>query len=732
MMRKTFLIAVLLLVQLLVLSSPTMAMDKGDFKDQPTLLVAKNVDYNKELGVITATGDVEIEHSGRILHADKVSYCEKTNRVAAEGNVKIFEPNGEVIFMDHVNLSGDLKDGIIDEIKMILSDDSKFLAAKAKREGGTQSTFDRAVYSPCLVCKTDSNNQPLWQIKARRVVWDEKTEDIIYTDASMEFKGVPFLYTPYLRHPAPNVKRRSGLLAPFFGGSASYGTLIGVPYYWVIDRSSDATVTPMMVGSRPMLGLEYRQLFTKGRFRLNGSMTDGNRTTGTDAQPQTQSNRFRGHITGDGLAELDKNWRTGFSLERASDQTYLKKYGHLGLSGKNVLISKGYLEGFWNRSYATTQGYTFQGLRQVDSNAATPIILPKADFNYLSQPDQWGGVWTADGNVLALSRREGNDMQRVSLTSGWYAPYYSSLGHVVTSGFKLRGDYYHINDYQYSSSPDTFDGSLGRTFAQAYTNADWPFIKIVDGTRYVIEPRIGLVASPQVGYPQKLPNEDTRVIEFNDLNLMSDSRFAGLDRIDGGSRFNYGLNLAAYTHRFGNADLFFGQSLAFTQPRDYLKDTGMHNKVSDYVGRLKFTYQDWLILRERVLMERKHFSAKRNEVSALIGKPWLRFGADYILLPKITNDPLDKKGEQVRFSLSSEFTPNWSAMVSTTRELGKGGGTLAEQVGLQYKDECFTVNTTLEKTFYYDRDMRPGLTLMCRFVFKNLGEFKQGTRVDGN
>jgi LPS-assembly protein len=726
-LSKRFLLAVTLIE---VTCSTVARTDEKLFHPKtPTLLLAEQLRNDRNEGVTIAEGAVEVEHGGRVLQADRVIYNEKTNKVKAQGNVRIFELNGEIIFVDEAELSGDLKEGLIKEIKVILTDDSKMIAALAKREGGKKSTFDQAIYSPCKVCKATPYKPPLWQIKAQRVVWDEQTEDITYTDAFMEFKGVPIFYTPYLRHPAPTVKRRSGILSPFFGGAASYGMLIGVPYFWAIAQDKDITITPMMVGSRPMLGLEYRQRFTKGRFMLGGSMTNASRVSGTNKNPKTENNTFRGHIIGDGLLELDQNWRAVFQLERASDSSYLKKYSHLNMASKNVLITKGYLEGFWNRSYATAQAYTFQGLREVDSSATTPIIFPKADFNYISQPGRWGGVWTFDGNVLALSRREGTDMQRLSTIGGYYVPYHSAWGHVCTTGFKVRSDYYHVTDHRPTANDSTLEGSRGRAFAQAYSNIDWPFIRIAESTRFIIEPRIGLVASPNVGVPLKLPNEDSRITELNDLNMMSESRFAGLDRIDGGTRVNYGLNLAAYTQNYGNADAFFGQSMALHQPREYLRDTGMDKKLSDYVGRLKFTYTDWLTLHTRVLLDRSRFKSRRIEFTGLFGKPILQAGVDYILLPRIASDPFDKKGEQIRLTLSSKFTENWSAIIGSTRELGKGGGMLSQEAGIQYEDECFTVNTTVQKTFYKDRDLVPGITVMLRFIFKNLGDFQQGTNL---
>ena len=68
--------------------------------------------------------------------------------------------------------------------------------------------MENVVYSPCDVCRS---KDPLWQIKARKVKHDAKNQDVYYNDAFIEVKGVPVFYTPFLSHPDPSVKRRSGL-----------------------------------------------------------------------------------------------------------------------------------------------------------------------------------------------------------------------------------------------------------------------------------------------------------------------------------------------------------------------------------------------------------------------------------------------------------------------------------------------------------------------------------------
>ena len=60
------------------------------------------------------------------------------------------------------------------------------------------------------------------------------------------------------------------------------------------------------------------------------------------------------------------------------------------------------------------------------------------------------------------------------------------------------------------------------------------------GGTQTITPRVQLVASPRA-VNNGIPNEDSRSIELEDINLFDLNRFPGFDRWEGGSRVTYGL-----------------------------------------------------------------------------------------------------------------------------------------------------------------------------------------------
>jgi LPS-assembly protein len=180
----------------------------------PMLMNADDLRYDESTGVVTARGNIELSQGERVLIADLVSYNRTTDTVTAIGNVSLMEPNGEVLFSNYAVLQNELKTGVIENLRVLLSDGSRVAANHAERTAGGRKIMEQGVFSPCSLCRKDPTRAPLWQIKANKIIHHETRNDIEYRGAVLEMFGVPVLYTPYLVHPDPTVDRRSGLLAP--------------------------------------------------------------------------------------------------------------------------------------------------------------------------------------------------------------------------------------------------------------------------------------------------------------------------------------------------------------------------------------------------------------------------------------------------------------------------------------------------------------------------------------
>ncbi|MEL6963409.1 MAG: LptA/OstA family protein, partial [Pseudomonadota bacterium] len=291
----------------------------------PVLMLAERVDVDEPRQVVTAIGDVEITRGNRRLLADKVRYYQAEDRIEAVGNVTLLEPGGQAIYADLLEISGDLKDGVIEELRARLDKDSRLAATSARLIDGTRTEMDQAVYSPCPVCEEEEAS-PLWQITASKVTHDEETKDVTYNHAFFEFHGVPVFYTPYFSHPDPSVDRRSGFLSPSFGTDTELGFVLETPYHFALAPNYDVTLSPIITTEEGVaLAGEFRHRLRNGRYNLGGSITRGSEPE-NDNDDQATRDEFRGHVEGDGKFALGGGWDWGYNLFVASDDTYLSRY----------------------------------------------------------------------------------------------------------------------------------------------------------------------------------------------------------------------------------------------------------------------------------------------------------------------------------------------------------------------------------------------------------------------
>jgi len=693
--------------------------------DKPVLLSADQITYDEELQVVVASGHVEISQDDRVLLADNVTYNQRTGTVSASGNVSLLEPGGDVLFADYVELTDDLREGVITNIRLLLSDRSKMAAVSARRSGGNRTELNRVVYSPCELCKEDPTRAPLWQLKAVRVVHDQVAHRIEYRDAWMEIYGIPVMYTPYFSHPDPTVKRQSGFLSPTFGASDDLGFTVRIPYFWAISPDKDLTIEPMITTEqRAVLIGQYRQRMRDGLIELGGSGTVADRQQFSNGKSVERENEFRGHIDSRARFDINDYWRWGIDANRVTDKTYLRFYD---FGNDRTLTSRLFAEGFHARNYAMVRAMAFQGLRSSDDNDETPFVAPQFAYNFVGEPGRYGGYYTFDADLMALNRIEGRDSERFSLRTAWNLPYVSPAGDIYLLTASLRGDAYWVNKVapdlnDPTPSGSTEEGFAGRVFPQLSFNWRYPFARHLDGVHQVIEPTLGLVASPPDLNPGKIPNEDSLDVEFDETNLFSPSRFPGLDRADSGVRADYGLKYSILGEGGGATSFFLGQSYRFTSDNEFDKGTGLHDQLSDIVGRVQISPNKYLDLLYRVRFDADDAALRRNELNLQAGPRALRLDVTYAYLDE-KSGPTFEFGtrHEIRGAISSQITDSWDATIAARNDIEENRW-LSYGLGLRYRDECIELMTSVERKTFRDEEVDPDTTFLLSVTFKNLGQ----------
>jgi LPS-assembly protein len=698
--------------------------------ETPVLFSADEVQYDEDLGLVVAKGNVELSQRDQILLADSVTYNQRTDTVTASGHVSLLQPSGEIVFADYAELHDNMRDGFIENVRMLLSDRSRMAGNTARRSDGNRTEIRRGVYSPCEPCRDDPTRAPLWQIKAESVVHDKQLQVVEYRDATLEIDGVPVFWTPYFSHPDPSVKRRSGFLAPNFGNSTSLGFHTGIPYYWVIGPDKDATFSPVFTtAGGTFLGGQYRQRFGDGRLTTEDSVTaDSRRFTAIDPRPVSD---VRWHTNNEAEFDLNENWRAGANVERASDSTYLARY-HIQ-SPVNFLTSHVFAEDFGKHSYANISGWGFQSVQASVGNNAQPIVLPVADYQWVDSGSSRGAL-TLQANGLNLARLTGINTRRGSLGGEWRLPFQDAIGgqYGLTAG--LRGDGYQSDLLPVAGSTSLTESAVaGRVFPQLALSWRYPWVRHSEGYSQMIEPIAMFAAAPNGGNPGKIPNEDSQGFEFDETSLFLRNRFPGFDRIDGGQRVDYGLRAGVYGDSGGSTRLLVGQSYSLQTNNNFLPGSGLTHHLSDVVGGVTIAPGSLINLTYRFRLDRDDLAMRRQEVAVSGGPANLHVSLSYLQVAPISDAPQLQKRKQLSAVIQTNLTRYWSLQLLGTRDfappsttpLGQLVGsaeTLNSGISLTYRDECIAFVTSLTQSGIRNGDVVPGTSLLFSVVFKNLGD----------
>ena len=390
------------LAMTLAMASPVFAQETSDqtetsvSSDDPQIDFAANaIEYDNDDDIVTAKGEVVMTREGNRVRADQISWNRKSGRVFATGRVSVTSPGGDIAYGDSVELTETLKDGVVENLLIVLTDGGRLAAKHGARRNGI-TTLDRAVYSPCAV--EDSHGcpkDPAWKITAARVVHDPVKNRIRYKNARLEIFGLPILVLPGLSHPADN-RGGSGLLVPDIKYSRNNGFEVSAPVFFKIAPNRDLTLTPHLYsGALPALQGNYRALARSGAYQIGGFATYSNRIANTTGA-NLPSREFRGYLDASGRFQLDKRWSVSGSVRFVTDRTFLRRYD---ISRDDQLRSTIDLQRLTRTSYFSISGWGFQTLRSGDPQGQVPIALPLSTIENDSKTQLQAESWNSSSIV---------------------------------------------------------------------------------------------------------------------------------------------------------------------------------------------------------------------------------------------------------------------------------------------------------------------------------------------
>jgi LPS-assembly protein len=709
---------------------PTTAPDQVRFS-------AGALEYENDTDIVTATGDVRMYREGNRLRADRVVWNRKTGKVVATGNIAVTNPGGDVAYGDSIELTDALKDGMVDNMLIVLAKGGRLAARHGTRALDETVTLDDAAYTPCAVTGTDGcPKEPSWKITAVRVIYRPDRNRIYYKGARINLFGLPSFPLPAFSHPASQ-DNESGLLSPDFRYDRVNGFEFAQPYYFALGENRGLVITPRVFSAvLPMLQANYQALTPTGAFKIGGYATVSRRSddvvTSVVPTPTTTSpEAFRGYIDAVGRFQLSPEWSLSGSLRVASDRTFLRRYD---ISQDDRLRSTVSLEHIDHDSYFAITGWAVQTLRLGDRQGLQPVALPEIDYRRRITDPVVGGVLQLQLNTLALTRTGGQDTQRAFVSAEWNLRKLTPWGQEVTFTAFARGDVYNAADTlattvaSYRGEP----GFHGRAMGALAIDVKWPFVGAFFGGTQRLTPRFQIVAAPHTAN-LLVPNEDARAVDLEDSNLFALNRFPGYDRVEDSSRLTIGLDWqVALPDLTINANI--GQSYRLdARPALFPDGTGLSGRVSDIVGRAEFRYKDFISITQRFRLDKDNFAVRRNEIDATIGsrKTYILLG--YLRLNRNIVPTLEDLAdrEEARVGARVQVSRFWSIFGSTVIDLtdrnedptslASGFDPVRHRLGVAYEDDCLRLGLTWKRTYQDTGDAKAGNSFLLTLSFKNLG-----------
>jgi LPS-assembly protein len=383
-------------------------------------------------------------------------------------------------------------------------------------ESKQKYNFEHGIYTSCPVGNDD------WLLKMTELDLNRNTQIGTAYNAHIEFMGVPILYTPWMDFPL-NDQRRSGLLGPVLGNTNTGGKELTVPFYWNIASNYDATFSPKIIEKRGNLyDNEFRYM--------------GNSYSGVYGYSQLSKDKLTQQDRTHSTLAHNQNLGAGFSgsliLNQVSDDAYLRDLSSTpAIALQNQLLNEAavtYGGGGWWVASARVQ--SFQTLQ--DPNAPAPLALP-----YQRLPQVNLGAQRVLGGASATFNAEYVDFVHPTSVNGSRVVFYPSISYplvndpayYVTPKLGVHSTQYSLGvnnpgaEATFQRTLPIFSLDSGMTLEREFAAYEHEYLQ-------TLEPRIFYVKIPYQNQDM-LPNFDSAPATFSFMQMFTENRFIGNDRI---------------------------------------------------------------------------------------------------------------------------------------------------------------------------------------------------------
>jgi LPS-assembly protein len=654
-------------------------------------------------------GDVILRQGTRRLRADELLYFPDTQQAQVRGDVEFIQ-NDLSFTGNEASFDLDNDSGVFDQAGFRLLD--RHARGEAKRL--TRLDEDTTLLEDLLytTCPDDSRD---WALNARRMRLDHEAGRGTASHMWLEFKRVPFFYSPWMSFPLDD-RRKTGLLFPDFGRSGLHGTELSLPWYWNIAPNMDATLTPYYRSYRgTQLYTETRYLTRSTSGRLQADYHPDDRIFGDD----------RYYLSYRQSTRLPARWRLNVNLQQVSDTDYF-----IDLDDSPGARTRTHLPQSLTISQ-NTDWYRFQSRFRIfqtiddelDESRLPYRELPDMRLNSNLPLGQSGLHAELANRFTRFERADSIDANRLHLhprltgrfgTPGWFLQ--PSLGAQYTrydlsnpTGETLSSGTADIGPGQnltLTRSAPIFSLDSGLVLERPFANSV--------NLRQTLEPRLFYLYVPYRDQSD-FPRFDTREMDFTFASLFMEDRFIGPDRLGDANQVGMALTSRILDSRSGRSLVSgsLGQIHHFDDRQVQLRaDEPVTRLRSELVGELQVAPSEAFSARTTVLWDPEDRQTQRSAIQFQYRpEPRKVVNLGY----RNRRDRLDQADVSFAWPLTDRIRVfgRWNHSLQDDE-------TLDRFAGLEYESCCWAIRLT-SRRHVYNRDGDVDRSFMIQLELKGLG-----------
>ncbi|MDR3673046.1 MAG: putative LPS assembly protein LptD [Holophaga sp.] len=299
-------------------------MEAEGERKEPIRLRGKNVQESAEGWTLV---DGAVESKDLMLLADRMQYSTVTGQLEAQGHIRLEGP-GVRLRCDRLKMDWVKRIGEAYVLELELPPTWLLRSDKVEFNTFQHWEFDKVELSPC------PEQKPGWKAYVSKLTVDLDHYARLHNLWIWAFNLPTYYYLPYAIYPA-KAERTSGVLPISMSFSGPTGASLAVPYYQVLGKSADATITPQYFTQQGILW--------NGDLRWNPEPTHQGELSGEYISQRTQDlHRYR--LNAKELWQREDGWQFTADINRASDTLLDSDYGNgIARLGSNSYDSSTYL-----------------------------------------------------------------------------------------------------------------------------------------------------------------------------------------------------------------------------------------------------------------------------------------------------------------------------------------------------------------------------------------------------